>query len=617
MVRTFLMIAGLLLCTLQAYAQTPTTRDFAIIQRAALQVGTPQANATAEWARLLSVPRETLSFPEIRNFVTRNPGWPLDDLLIRRAEALMLNDFSAQQALLWFRAHPPQTGRGLFIYLRALPEGERSAALAEFWPEIRAGVREQTDIIRLYGRHIPRAAHLARFNWLLFNNLQAESAGIAAVLGQGYQRLAEARLALRNKRSGVNRAIDRVPANLQQDPGLLYERLRWRRQRDLNDRALEILRNAPPADAITNPRDWWRERHIMTRRLMKEGRMREAYRLASEHRQTEGFPLLQAEWVSGFLALRSLDEPLKAFPHFERLFYAAETSISQARGAYWAGRAAQRAGNAQVASDWYSMAARHGHTWYGQAAQRALGHSTLQLPRPPAAAALTQDQRGMIDASRFLVRAGVPHLAEIFFLRLTAVNEDQPQRLVMLARFARSLGLQKAALKIGKKLATKGGVLPSEAYPRLNAPASLMNGIEPALLFALIRQESQFDEQARSPVGALGLMQLMPATAQEVARKNNISHRAAMLTVQPDHNVRLGTLFLGELLRRYDGSLPLTLAAYNAGPGRVSRWLREVGDPRTGEISVEDWVERLDIYETRNYVQRILEARAVYQNILR
>ncbi|MBX6746061.1 MAG: lytic transglycosylase domain-containing protein, partial [Acetobacteraceae bacterium] len=136
---------------------------------------------------------------------------------------------------------------------------------------------------------------------------------------------------------------------------------------------------------------------------------------------------------------------------------------------------------------------------------------------------------------------------------------------------------------------------------------------EPALIHAITRQESNFDPEAVSSSNARGLMQLLPSTAQAVAKRLGLRHQLAMLTSNPAHNIRLGAAYLDQMLARFDGALPLAIAAYNAGPNRVEEWLGTYGDPRTGWIPMLDWMELIPFGETRNYVQRVIENMAIYR----
>ena len=112
---------------------------------------------------------------------------------------------------------------------------------------------------------------------------------------------------------------------------------------------------------------------------------------------------------------------------------------------------------------------------------------------------------------------------------------------------------------------------------------------------------------ALSHAGARGLMQLMPGTAREQARKTGLDYDPQALTTDAGYNLTLGNGYFGRMMDYYGGSYPLAVAAYNAGPGNVNKWLRANGDPRNGSIDWIDWIEKIPLSETRNYVQRVLE----------
>jgi len=127
------------------------------------------------------------------------------------------------------------------------------------------------------------------------------------------------------------------------------------------------------------------------------------------------------------------------------------------------------------------------------------------------------------------------------------------------------------------------------------------------LLFAIARQESAWETDARSSAGAMGLMQIMPRTAKETARKAGISHRRDDL-FEPEHNIILGSRYIGELLKKYDNNRVPAIAAYNAGPHRVNRWLEETGN----QLPYDVWIEVIPFGETRKYVQNVLSYAVVY-----
>lgn len=121
----------------------------------------------------------------------------------------------------------------------------------------------------------------------------------------------------------------------------------------------------------------------------------------------------------------------------------------------------------------------------------------------------------------------------------------------------------------------------------------------------IAQAESAGQVDAVSPKGAQGLMQLMPDTAKEMAAKLNIPYDEQRLTTDPNYNMALGTAYINEMLGRYNGNSTLAIAAYNAGPGAVDKWIKENGDPRTGEVSTADWISKIPYQETREYTQKL------------
>ena len=413
----------------------------------------------------------------------------------------------------------------------------------------------------------------------------------------------------------MDRAIEQVPPYLKKDPGLLYERLKWRRQHNKDYQAMEILHNAPKAEDITNLADWWKERHILIRRMIEKKQYQSAYLLADNHMQKEGLGFAQAQFIAGWLALTYMDKPWRAFEHFEALFYRSKTPISRARGAYWAGVASKALGHEEIATDWFKKAAQHQTVFYGQYALSALPTAFKPEPQTPPVVRIKDRKEfeswDIVRAARLLHAAGMKKESK-WFLEVLAQKSRSPAEYKLAAELAEELKYPHSAIKIAKAALKKNVFLTEHAYPTL---LSFMkySDLEWALVHGVIRQESAFDVDAKSPAGARGLMQLMPATAREVARSLKISHRTSWLTSKASHNIRLGSTYMKQMLERYDGSYPLAIAAYNAGPGRVDRWLKEIGDPREGEIKMIDWIETIPVYETRNYVQRVMEATYVYR----
>ena len=560
------------------------------------------------------------NFGRLAQFIRKNPEWPEIGTLKRKAEKDMPASLRPEEVLAWFKDYPPKSATGVARYMNALIATGKTAKaksyLADWWASTTLSRDDQRTIFRKYGSYLDRKAHMRRFDTMLLRGQKANARAIAGVLGKGYPELAEARIALRAGKKNVNGLINHVPRNLQSDPGLLYERLRWRRKNNLDVGAAEILHRAPSADKIQNPKAWWTERHILIRRLIEKKRFESAYLLASKHIQKPGgFEYAQAEWVSGWLALRFMNKPTDAYQHFEALYQNVKTPVSKSRGAYWAGRASGRFSDKAISKQWFEKAAQHSTVFYGQLAGAELGMGS-QLPNAAPPKLTNADKQGfsrreLVQASKLFGRAGMRKESSRF-LKAFVEDEGTSKAYKYAAETALKNGQTHDAVRISKQATKKGLFLTAQSYPVIT---NQLQGIdlEWALIHAIIRQESVFDIKAQSPVGARGLMQLMPATAKETARKLGIPHTTASLTTNPAHNIKLGSKYLSDMVRRFDGSYPMASAAYNAGPGRVDKWLKTFGDPRSGEVDWIDWVEMIPIYETRNYVQRVMEGVYVYR----
>lgn len=559
-----------------------------------------------------------VQFNRISAFVRQNPGWPKIGTLRLAAEKSMPDDLADVDVIGWYDSYPPLTSDGMDRYMAALlktgAKDKAAAAINAWWRKTSLTPDQQRYFYGRYGGLLTKESNIARFGYTLMLKQYINARGLARVLGHGYPDLAEARIALAQGGGNLDALIARVPPQLQDDPGLLLERLRWRRRNNKDFGAIEILHNMPPVAIIPNPDDWWQERHILARRLMEKGRFESAYLLLEKHQQKEGIPFAEAEFLAGWLALK-IKKPERAFERFESLYHKTETPISRSRGAYWAGRASEALGNPDIARQWYQTAARYQIAFYGQLAIAKLDDAykpPQQLPPEKTLAGQTKfDALEMVQMAKFLSKAGFRDDTSAF---LDALAEDvkTPDDYLLVAELATELNHRHNAVRIAKKGLQKGILLMDQAYPTMLTSMKKVD-LEWALVHALIRQESAFDFAAVSPAGARGLMQLMPATAKEVARKNRISHSTDMLISNPDHNIRLGSLYLKQVLDRFDGSHALALAAYNAGPGRVDQWIKMFGDPRNGAVDVTDWIEMIPIGETRNYVQRVLEGAYIYR----
>jgi soluble lytic murein transglycosylase len=215
-----------------------------------------------------------------------------------------------------------------------------------------------------------------------------------------------------------------------------------------------------------------------------------------------------------------------------------------------------------------------------------------------------------VRAARMLAQIGANDTFKAFVGELSEVLPaalDEAQ----LVDLARGYGDQEISMRVVRNAAKRDLILPERGYPVRTTPVSL-GGPEAPFVLGITRQESSFDPRARSGAGARGMMQLMPGTAQVIARRLGMSYAAGELE-DPDYNMQLGSAYLGQLVGQFSGSYVMASAAYNAGPGRPTEWTVLCGDPRSGSTDPIDYIECIPFSETRDYVMRVLEATQVYR----
>jgi len=557
-------------------------------------------------------------YDSIARFITRHPDYPGMNRLREAAERAMPEDIDDASALKWFTANPPQTTFGMRTYARALERAGRGEEarrkINEWWRTTLMTPVEQSRAFMAFATYLDRGAHQERLRHLIYRQQYSNARAVAEALGPGYGALTEARIAIRSGKGNPNAHIGRIPQSLMNDEGLLFDRLVFRRKAESNAGAIEMLNRAPAFDRLYNADDWGRERGIIVRRLFEEKKYGMAYKLAADHRLKSGAGFANNEWMAGWLALEFLKKPWEAFEHFERLYHGVETPISKSRAAFWAGLASERLRHPDIARKWYEVGAKHTTTFYGQLSAQKLGREErVRVDSASPSAAMRTSS--LASAARWLKRNGYGTEAQMFFNVMLSKGQTHGD-FAAIAEIANSISMSNVAIRAAQESERKNGVtLVGYAFPKIEKYMKDDN-VEWALVHALVRQESRYDAAAVSSAGARGLMQLMPATANEVAKRAGLSHQTAWLTSRPAHNVDLGTRYLHQLLQKYNGNYALALAAYNAGPSRVDRWIRELGDPRAPGVNFINWIETIPIYETRNYVQRVLESVYVYRQTL-
>jgi soluble lytic murein transglycosylase len=591
---------------------------------AAAQYADPVALKLVTFYRLLAP--HAASVTEIADFMAQNADWPFAaQLAKRRDEALAADSNDAEAAQICVRVHPESASALLRCADAESNLGEQQQAATAARRAWLTGIDNPADeqaFLKRWAPVLSEADQWHRFDRLVAFDLLAATRQ-AERLGPADRAAAEARLALRRKAPNAAKLLDALTPGQRANPEMFLDHARWLRQTGQEAEALVLWKSGGDEAERTAPAErlaaFWAERNHLGRDLLSHGDAAGAYAVVAGHHQQAAAEIADAEFLAGFIALRWLHDPALAARHFAALAEASKSVISEARAHYWLGRADAARGDAGAARTEYAAAAGWPTTFYGQLAALALGEGPAQLngrilglPEPgwDSKRVIGLVGREMGRAALLLIAWGEPLRARTFLMRLDAISADDVDR-TLSARLALELDLPETAVAIARRAGRDGLMLADCGWPMmLKVPEG---AVPPALTLALIRQESSFDPGALSPAGARGLMQLMPATAETVARRIGVPVSLAGLTTQTSYNMQLGTAYLRELLDRYGGALPLALAAYNAGPHKVDEWLAQNSDPRAGKVDMIDWIELIGFSETRNYVQRVIESMVIYR----
>lgn len=589
--------------------------------------------AVAQW-RALRDANGTASFFDYANFMLAHPGWPGEAGFRTAAERRMVaGGWSPALAVSFFRRFPPQTGAAATRYAQALQAVGQSAdaiaAARAAWGRGSLAAEDETALLSQFGGQLTAADHDRRMDALLWQGGTGAAARVLPLTSPAQRDLFAARLAFRtNAPDAATRAYQPFPQG-DADAGYLADKAYWLKANGATATARTLL--AQRRTLVSRPRDvakWYELLLDTAKGAAAEGQYDLAWRIAgrpddayapgtivSDQSYAERDKYTDLTWFAGQTALRQAGRAGDAVALFEAYSRGSRAPQVQSKGLFWAGRAAQTAGRRDQANTYYTrVSTGFGDQFYGQLGTERLG---LPMRAPPVVTDRPVDRslreaffrREVVRAAQYLGSTG-DYQTQSLFVRQVATDAKSDSDHALANQLAIALNRPDLGVMVGRSALQNGlSDFRASGYPSVNVPAD--KETEFTMIHAIARQESQFDRAAVSHAGARGLMQLMPGTAREQAGKIGLSYDAAALTTDTQYNIQLGSSYFQRVYNIF-GSYPLAVAAYNAGPGNVNKWLRANGDPRTGQIDMIDWIEAIPIYETRNYVQRVLENAVVY-----
>ena len=569
-------------------------------------------------------------YRRIMDFLKAAPNWPLAETLAKGAERTLYSNREPTEVIMaHFSTRQPVTAEGSLALARAkLAIGDKGAArklVQQVWNNTKIDLILENAVAGEFKSLLSEADHKRRMWRLIYAQETNAAIRVSKRLGGDYQNAAKAAQALIRSAAGAEKLHAKLPSAMRQELGVKYALARHYRKLEKFAKARGVLATIPgDAAAMGDAEAWWVERRIVARRSIGVNRRdstKTAYRIAREHGIGSGPSAVEGEFLAGWIALRSLNNPTGALRHFTQLDQMAPTRTEKARAKYWLGRtyeALERPGDAKAS---YTAAAQYSTVYYGQLAREEIGlgkvPEEIDSGEPSAAARAKTDKDEAVRAFRMIAATG--NTRDLYMFLWSFANRFKSvDEMKAAASIVWEAGGPAMAVKLAKAAAQRELDIDAWGYPVKALPDWKQIGrpVEKSLVYALSRQESEFDPKAGSSVGAQGLMQIMPDTAKLIARQYKLPYAKAKLMGDPAYNVKLGAAHLGDLIEDFGGSYVLTLVAYNAGPRRSREWVAEYGDLRNGKIDPIDWVESIPFQETRQYVQKVLQNVHVYRSRL-
>jgi len=581
--------------------------------------GCPVGEKLLYWLGIYRNP-EQFTPQELMAFLDSHSHWPQHKKLCQKAEEVLILASDAD-VIAWFEKHPPQTAGGVLTYAKLLlAENQKKKAvnlIKTTWQSMEMTKAEEQKFLKAFSPYLSTEDYVARLDFLLWEEKEQDAKRLMAYVPASAQKTANVRLAFQSNKEDALQRMAALPQELQQNEGVLYEAARWHRNRKEFAEAAQILLQT--FNDRTHAEKWWKERSYIAREWIALRDYEAAYEVAYNHNLKPGNEkYADAEWLLGWLALRFIEDPKAAEQHFTALSSNVEGAISKARGGYWMGRTYEAQNNIPLAEKWYRKAARYKTTYYGQLAAAKLQEAPYPTLAKVSQATAEERKRfankDLVKAAHILKGLGAPakyELAKILSHIATHASTKGERELAV--HLAHDLSPHDVVWT-AKKAGHKEPVHLCKAFPVCSIPQKGQVLPEKAFVLAIAYRESDFNPKAHSPADARGLLQLVPKTAADEAKSLGVPHHDDKL-FEPSHNLLLGSSYLSRVLNDYNHSYVLASAAYNAGPGRVDRWLKEYGNPHAGEVDIVDWVELIPFAETRAYVMGVLANTTNYRSL--
>lgn len=572
---------------------------------------------TVQWAAIY-YGSGAVDYHNVERFAHDAPDFASESLFRSRIEQSLVNANPSDADIInYLGGAMPNSVKGDLMLASAYArhgETERGRRIVTtIWDNYALSEADEKLVLANAASMLGPADHWARTVHLLMTDRASSVDRMLPLLTRAEQSLAKAGIAVIHNDSNAHQLIENVDPSLRKSPVFYFLAAENARLTGDYERALADLNAA--SGPLPDAPQWWYERRSLIRQLLLEGNAKLAYAAASSYTHGPEGRLVEAHFHAGWIALCFLGKPGDAKPQFEKMLALSTLPDSVTQGNYWLGRAELALGNTAAAKIAFGRAARYGTTYYGLLARTALGEKPVQFRALPPwqGSEAAFDGSELVQAVKLLAANGQGEKAAPL-LRSFASHLKDGGELLLSARLAQAIDAHYLAIEIADMADQRGSPLDLFDYPMDPLPAGIkLADVDKAAVYAVARQESRFRIDAVSSAGARGLMQLMPATAKEVAHRIGVKYSRQRLTTDARYNALIGSSYLARQLAQFDGSLALAAASYNAGASNAAKWVQAFGDPRASNVDPVVWVELIPMQETRQYVKRVMSNYLIYR----
>ena len=560
-------------------------------------------------------------FSKTNNFIKENPDWPQKKLFRKKIELFIDNNLSNKEIIRFFEENPPLSTKGAVNYIDALRKENGMDSVKDIarktWIERKFTKRQSKDFYKKYKNILRVQDHIERIEKLTWIGRSYEARRMLPLVSKNKRNLYNAKIILRRRAGNADHAVSLINKELLSDPGIIYERLRWRRKSKLYKTAFELIDPLP--NNLKYEKKWWLEISIIVRKLIENKEYQKAYNLIKDFSSKSSDLISESEWYAGWIAYEFLNlDPQIYINHFLNSYENTTHKGEKAKSAYWAGRSYEKINDKELSVLWYTNSSKFVTEFYGQLSFEKIKNNKPLITNEELYGKnlfIKEDlnfvKSDIYKASELILANGTRKNAKVFISSLI-YNSKSPGQLQIIAKLSKDFDRLDLAIKAAKYAQKKNIYLYHYAYPQLTNYKNIYKEVEKELVYGVIKQESAFDPKAISRVGARGMMQVMPATASKISKKIKLNYSKERLTSDPEYNIKLGSYYLYSLAEEYDSYI-LALVGYNAGPRRIKRWVKKFGDPRKKNIDAVSWIEKIPIKETRLYVKIVLSNLQVYR----